>query len=298
MVLDKKINLFKRVTPNVRLGMFYILLSMMAYTVASSFVKAIAPTFPINEIVFFRALFSLPLVFFLAYQSRHLGGLKIRYVWLQSFLILLSLLGTGCSFASYNHLPFADATAINYTSPFFAVIAAIWIMREHPNLWQTAAMCTGFLGLIAIARPTFESINIGVILALACAGTDGLCTTTGRYFAQRGLHVSSLSFYYSLICTVLSGLTLPFSYAPPTSDILPFLIATGIFTGCGQYLFLKGIALTPTAIGAPLIYTSIALSALIGYVIWNESLALMTLIGIGLIVLSGIKLSITIKSNT
>ena len=85
----------------------------MVYTVASNFAKPLSLDYPVNEMVFFRALFSLPIVFVLAYQSRYEGGFKIRYIGLQTFLISLSLLGTGCAFPSFNHLPFADATAMN-----------------------------------------------------------------------------------------------------------------------------------------------------------------------------------------
>ena len=284
--------LFQGTTPSERLGMLYISLSMLMYTVASGFAKVVSFDYPVNEIVFFRALFSLPIVFVLAYQDRYVGGFHIRYVSVQVLLIALSLLGTGCAFASFNHMPFADAVAINYTSPFFAVVAAVWLIKEKPNIWQVLILCVGFLGLLAIVRPTFGyAIGVGVLLALACAVIDGLCTTTGRYFIQKGLHVSSLSFYYSLICLALSTLTLPFFYVPLQGADVPCLAGMGLLTGCGQYFFLKGMAWVPAAVGAPLIYTSMIWSVLIGYWVWEESLPVMTFVGMGLIVVSGITLS-------
>ena len=77
------------------------------------------------ELVFYRSLFSLPVVLFWVLKRESLASLKpnrpLAHVW-RSCLGLLSM---GLTFQALILLPLADATAINFTAPIFATVLSL-----------------------------------------------------------------------------------------------------------------------------------------------------------------------------
>ena len=105
------------------------------------------------ELVFYRSLFSLPVVLFWVLKRESLASLKpnrpLAHVW-RSCLGLLSM---GLTFQALILLPLADATAINFTAPIFATILSFLILREDVGLHRWGAVVLGFVGVLIVARP-------------------------------------------------------------------------------------------------------------------------------------------------
>ena len=50
-------------------------------------------------------------------------------------------------------VPLATATAVNFTAPLFATLAAALILREDVRLRRWSAVVLGFVGVLVIMRP-------------------------------------------------------------------------------------------------------------------------------------------------
>src|SRR5512146_280138 len=143
------------------------------------------------ELVFYRSLFSLPVVLFWVLKRESLTSLKpnrpLAHVW-RSCLGLLSM---GLTFQALILLPLADATAINFTAPIFATILSFLILREDVGLHRWGAVVLGFIGVLIVARPGGSSLPVlGIAIALVGAVGQAGVTTTLRHL-QRSENVAA-----------------------------------------------------------------------------------------------------------
>jgi len=83
------------------------------------------------ELVFYRSLFSLPVVLLWVLKRENFAALRpnnpLSHMWRSA----LGLVSMGLTFQALILLPLADATAINFTAPIFATILSFLILREH-----------------------------------------------------------------------------------------------------------------------------------------------------------------------
>ena len=98
--------------------------------------------------------------------------------------------GVLCNFYAVDHLVLADASMLNKMSPFFAVIFAIFLLKEKPNHFQTLSIITAFIGVLFIVKPTGNmnsfllSSGLWAVLAqVLLIHTSALFGTTGRCWA-------------------------------------------------------------------------------------------------------------------
>ena len=87
---------------------------------------------------------------------------------------LLGWSGVTLMFAAVAFIPMADATAISFLNPVFAMVFAIPLLGERvgPVRWSAAAIA--FLGALVLLRPSPASFEAGALLALGAAVFMGL----------------------------------------------------------------------------------------------------------------------------
>lgn len=83
-------------------------------------------------------------------------------------------LGVTLMFASVAYIPLADATAISFLNPVFAMVLAIPLLGERvgPVRWSAAGIA--LVGAMILLRPTPDSFQPAALLALAAAMTMGV----------------------------------------------------------------------------------------------------------------------------
>ncbi len=74
-----------------------------------------------------------------------------------------------CWFTALTHIQLAEATALSFTTPIYASIAAIYFMGEPSRLSRWAAAGIGLIGMLILVRPGFAEVNIGVLLVIGSA---------------------------------------------------------------------------------------------------------------------------------
>ena len=158
------------------------------------------------ELVFYRSLFSLPVVLFWVLKRESLAALRpnspLAHVWRSG----LGLLAMGLTFQALILLPLADATAINFTAPIFATILSFLILREFVGVHRWAAVLVGFTGVLIVARPG-DSAPAGdsgsASLSLQHYGQAGV-TTTLRHL-QRSENIAAIVFWFAISGVLVGG---------------------------------------------------------------------------------------------
>ena len=256
-------------------------------TMGALFKLASADGFSAPELVFYRSLFSLPVVLFWVLQRESLAALRpnrpLAHVWRSS----LGLLSMGLTFQALILLPLADATAINFTAPIFATILSFLILREDVRVYRWAAVVVGFIGVIVIAGPGGSTLPaIGVLIALAAAVGQAGVTTTLRHL-QRSENVVAIVFWFAVAGVIVGGLVLPlFAHARPVSAFA-LVVAGGLAGGIGQLLMTSSLR-APVSVVSAFDYLQIVAATVYGWLLFSDVPKASTIFGAALIAISGL----------
>ena len=239
------------------------------------------------ELVFYRSLFSLPVVLFWVLRRESLASLKpnrpLAHVWRSA----LGLLSMGLTFQALILLPLADATAINFTAPIFATILSFLILRENVGIHRWGAVALGFIGVLIVARPGGSSLPlVGVAIALIGAVGQAGVTTTLRHL-QRSENVAAIVFWFAVAGIVVGALLMPIFGQMHGLKAFALVMFGGLAGGIGQLLMTSSLR-APVSVVSPFDYLQIVAATVYGWMLFSVVPSLHTTIGAVLIAGSGI----------
>ena len=193
------------------------------------------------------------------------------------------------TFISLKNISLPEFTTLNMSSPIFAGIFAIFILREKLNFYIVISLVSGFFGVLFVVQPGFENFNIYFLLTLFGAflitittvivNKYNSVTTTIGYFVYGGLfiHLLSLAFF------IIDPLKINF-------NIFLMITFASIFINLAIFLMVYAFKNSQRYYASVfcLVYLQILWSSLVGIIFFGEYLNYVAFIGAFFIVLSGI----------
>lgn len=269
-------------------GIFCRLGSGLSFSTMGALLK-LASTHGLNapELVFYRSLFSLPVVLFWALKAESLSALRpnrpLAHVWRSG----LGLLSMGMTFQAIILLPLGDATALNFTAPIFATILSFLILKEHVGWHRWAAVLIGFVGVLIVARPGGSSLPLlGLGIALAAALGQGGVTTTLRHL-QKSENVAAIVFWFAVAGILVGGALMPIFGHAHAARAMALVLAGGLAGGVGQLLMTSSLR-APVSVVSPFDYLQIVAATFYGWLLFSDVPNLHTMMGATLIAGSGL----------
>ena len=237
-------------------------------------------------IAFFRALFGVVVV--LPFVVLRPQVLRSTHTLSQHAVrALFNLFAMVAFFAAFSMGPLADVTAIAFMSPIFVVVGAALLLGERPGLAMFAAALVGFSGAMIIVGPSTSGFSLAIGLALVGALMQAGIQLILKSMS-RGDSTSTLV-VWNLLLTVPMALVMavPF-FAVPGNRELALLALQGVVGTSCMGLMTHAISLAPASIVAPVDFLRLPLVALGGFALFNETIALTTVIGAILICLAAL----------
>lgn len=264
-------------------------------------VKLGAPHFSSGELVFYRSFFGLLVVYALLHRSRiRLSTFHWRtHLWRGLSGTVAMLLFFHC----ITVLPLATAITLNYTSSLFLSLLTVLVLKEKFHLPMSAALATGFAGVVLLLQPTLEQEQFADgLLGVASGLLAGIALMNVRHLGMLGEPGMRVVFYFNLIATLASAVWILGDelHSVSLAD-LPLLIAIGASATFAQLFMTRAYRTGHTLVVGSLAYTTIVFSALLGLLFWHEHLSIEAWLGMGLIIASGVlslKLSPKIQEKT
>src|SRR5262245_5646294 len=110
-------------------GAAWMLFASLMFTFMNATIRVLSTELPAFEIVFFRNLFGF--IFMMPWLARAGASvLQTRYHWLYAWRAGVSYLAMLCWFSAVALMPLAAATAVTFTGPIFATMAAVLMLGE------------------------------------------------------------------------------------------------------------------------------------------------------------------------
>jgi drug/metabolite transporter (DMT)-like permease len=194
-----------------------------------------------------------------------------------------------CMGMALQRMPLAETTAINYLAPTLVALLAGSMLGEHIGRLGWAAIVTGFIGVLLIARPGGGLDAVGIMFALGAAAANATYQLLSRLLASTEKAITLL-FYTALIGSIVFGIALPWFWENelPSQLELILLISMGVTGGLGHYLFTLAYRHAPASILAPLTYIQLLWAGLLGWIIFDTIPDGMSLLGMSVIAAAGL----------
>jgi Permeases of the drug/metabolite transporter (DMT) superfamily len=234
------------------------------------------------------------------------NSFKSEYPVLTFCRVILFFFGFSSFYVSLTVLPLGTATALFFVTPFLITIFAHFILKEEIGIRRWSAIIVGFVGVYITLNPDFSDFNYLSLLPILCAlcyslsmiiikktsEKDSVYTQTFTFYI--GAILISIIFYFIIGDGQYNSSDHPASqfifrkwFVNFETNILLMTI-TGI-TATAAFLFLfTAYSIASPSVVSPFEYSILFWSPLIGWLYFNEIPTLSTVIGILIIVSSGI----------
>ena len=268
------------------MGIIFMTLGMFCLSVNDVVVKGLNTSFPVWEVIFFRAfsgiLVSFVLIFIFGWQS-----LKTKKP-IRHFVRAFS--AVGCVIFYFFGLKFlllSENIAIVHSAPIFAALLAVPILGERLGIHRITAIVIGFIGVIIIVKPGTDVFKLVSILPLISA-----LFMASVYLSTRSLMNTDSSiaiiFYYSLALLITSIVFFPSDFVMPNIVQLIPLMSLGVTGSLGHYFMSQAAKNAEVVVISPFEYSSFIFVGIMGYIFYNEVPSISIIIGGILIILGGV----------
>jgi drug/metabolite transporter (DMT)-like permease len=236
------------------------------------------------QILFFRSIVGLITISLLLTLS---GWGQIKGKHLKPHLIrnTAHLGGQFGWFYGISLLPLSTVFAIEFTTPIWTALLAVFILSERLTLIRLISILLGFGGVLLILRPTVTGVS-GAELAVvgAAAGYAVAYVMTKKLGADNS--PLAIIFYMIVIQLPLAFLPALWHWTLPSVSLMPWVVMVGVTALSAHYCIARALALADAGVVVPLDFMRLPLIAVIGYLLYGEPFDMWVLAG-GAIIFAG-----------
>ncbi|TNF17697.1 MAG: EamA family transporter [Rhodobacteraceae bacterium] len=282
--------MFQAKTHNPPLAIALMLGATAFIATSTAFAKALgtgvhgAPMHPL-QITFGRFLFA-GLFFALVVAVMRPGFTRVHWG--------LHLQRTGCGwggvtlmFAAVAAIPLADATAISFLNPVFAMILAIPLLGERVGPVRWAAAALAFCGALVLLRPAgTAAVQPGALLALGAALALGLEVIFIKRLAGREGPLQVLLVNNGIGLAIAGAVGLWVWRAPEPRQWLA-MAGVGLSMALAQSCYINAVARAEASFVVPFSYATLLFAALIDALVFGVLPLPASILGAAIIIAGG-----------
>lgn len=176
--------------------------------------------------------------------------------------------GISLMFAAIAYIPLADATAISFLNPVFAMLLAIPLLGEKVGRIRWAAAALALIGALVLLRPTPDSFQPAALLALAAAAILGLEITLIKLLTGREAPLQILLINNAIGLSIATAAVL-LVWSMPTPEQWAALVGLGLMMALAQACFIQAMRNAESSFVVPFTYVTLIFAGLYDYVIFH-----------------------------
>jgi drug/metabolite transporter (DMT)-like permease len=251
--------------------------AMVFFSSMSIFIKLAAAQLHSFEVVFFRNFLAvLMMVPWLIRQGP--GVMKTRRIGLYATRSFFNIIGMTAGFTALTLIPLAEATALSFTAPLFATVAAAIFLGEVVRIRRISALIIGFIGMLIVIRPGVEAISPGALLALLNSMTIAITIIIVKKLTDTEQPATIVT-YMVLLQSPMALVPALFYWEWPEPLTWVWLIGLAGAGTLGHLMYTRAIQLAEVTQIQPLDFIRLPIIALLAYLIFAQVPTLWTWIG-------------------
>lgn len=268
-----------------------MLASTIAFGLMAICIRLASATEPTWEVAFFRNFFGflslLPMLLWpVLRQHRPIQRFfeSVRTTQLSRYVIRcgIGILSMFCGFWAIGHLPLAQAISLAYSSPIFITIAAALWLGERVRMRRWAAVAAGFLGVLVIVHPWSQAFSGAALVAVAAAMLSALVAIQIKQLSATD-KADTIVFWTYVLWVPMSLVPALFVWHTPQGIAWLWLVLCGVLGTIGQLFWTRALKLGEVSALTPISFTQLPVVTLAGWLLFDETIDGMTLLGAGII---------------
>jgi S-adenosylmethionine uptake transporter len=208
---------------------------------------------------------------------------------LQVLRILCISADTFSFYLATRYMPLADVMTFYMASPLIVTALSAPLLGEKVERFRWIAVAIGFVGVVIALRPTPQMFSWASPLALFGATMFALGQTLTRKL--RGAHWLQLTVWQFAGGGLIGAATVRFAWTTPSAFDLVLMALVGIVSMVCYVFITRALALARAAVLAPLQYSAILWTTLMGWLVWRDTPTLPIIVGNAVIIGGGLYLA-------
>lgn len=276
------------VTPASRLlGLTLILAYILCGLVTGLIVKDLADELSVVISLWYRFLFSLPLLFGVAlYQRGVRDWLQVTNKPVMTIRVMFGLMGIVFWFLSVRTIPLGQATALFQSSVLFITMFSPLLLGERVGIYRGAAVVLGLAGIFLITEAYQEPPSWGIIFALISAIAGSGLSIALRKLGKSEVPATIASIYNGSGFIVISMVLVivPSFWMLPSADQMFRLVILGVVASLLQICMTTAYRYSEAVVVSSMRYLQVLGAGILGYIVFDEVPSHIQLIGAAIIV--------------
>ncbi|MEM1198378.1 MAG: DMT family transporter [Pseudomonadota bacterium] len=286
-------------------GIVCVELGAVIFAIQDGMMKALLDDFTVWMLITARAMVTLlvlvPTILWLGKPHRlfsPLWPLHLARAFLFSF-------GFSLYYAAFPFMGLAELTTIFYSAPLITALMAVVVLGETIGIRRAICLLVGFIGVIISMNPTGDAFQPVAVLPLICAITYAISQMIARKIGERdtsltlglytialsGILIMPLGYSVNALFDLGDGFAhLRWEWQMPDGKGIAILALLGVIGMTGYMLLSRAYQIASASLIAPFDYSYLPIAAIMAYFVWGEVPGWHTMVGMVLIVGSGLYL--------
>ncbi|MBZ9677159.1 DMT family transporter [Mesorhizobium sp. ES1-1] len=272
-------------TPSIPKAAFWMALSIASFLAMSVAGRATTAELNVFQVLELRSVIGfiilLPLVMtnggFAAMRTgrplAHLARNVVHYSGQAAWLYALTL------------IPLAVLISIEFTTPIWTAIFAVTFLGERLSRPRLAAIALGLIGVVIIVRPGVGPVNPGHLIVMGAAVCFGISVVMVKSLTRTD-SVVRIIFWMLIIQSVVGLIPALYEWRNPPLELWPWIVLIA-FTGMSSHFCMaRALSHADATVISPMDFLRVPLSAVIGWLLYQEKIDAFTAGG-ALLILMG-----------
>lgn len=272
-------------TPSIPKAAFWMALSITSFLGMSVAGRATTAELNVFQVLELRSVIGffilLPLVLtsggFAAMRTQrplaHIARNVVHYSGQAAWLYALTL------------IPLAVLISIEFTTPIWTAILAVTFLGERLSRPKLAAVVLGLIGVVVIVRPGVGSVDPGHLVVLGAAVCFGVSLVLVKSLTRTD-SVVRIIFWMLIIQSAVGLVPALYEWRTPSLGLWPWILLIA-FTGMSSHFCMaRALTYADATVISPMDFLRVPLSALVGWLLYQEQIDAFTAGG-ALLILMG-----------
>lgn len=278
------------VEQNIGLGILLMVLAAGLSTGLSASAKWLLTeiTMPLFQVVALRYAvhFTMAVVLFVprhgpgVFRSNAPGQLLLRSM----FLVMATIL----NFLALKFLPLTLTTTIMFAGPIVINVLAVPMLSERIGGHRIVAVIAGFIGVLVVVQPGSAAFQPAALFSVGAVIAASLYYIMTRKLAGVDSNASIQLWSSGLATLCFLPFSIPVWIWPDATVGYLVVVSMGLFGALSHIASTAAHRVAEASILAPFSYAQIITATAVGVTVFGEQLDMVTYVGCGVIVMSGI----------
>ena len=274
--------------PRSLVGVALSLLAVLFGVLTGILVKKLSTDVTLVTTIFYRFLFSLPIIFIVALVMRGRGWLHIRQRKTMCLRVFFGFCGIMFWFLSVRNMPFGLATSLFQSSVIFITLMSPFLLNEKVGIYRWSAVIAGLSGVVIITNPFSGAMTLAAFFGVGAALSSAVLAILLRRLGKGDVPISVACWYNGsgFVAAGIVVLLFPGQFDAVSQPIFFDLVWLGVIGAGLQIVLTTAYRYADAVAVASMRYLQMPVSAVAGYVIFTEVMTPVEIFGALVIITS------------